>query len=290
MKQKTLILCLPYIIVGLLCTNLGEAWRLAEGINASEKLQDVFQSGTLQTAFQNLLPSLYPSDLIVGIVCGAALRLAVYMKGKNAKKFRQNEEYGSARWGTHADIEPFEDPDFENNVILSQTERLTMSSRPPVPKYSRNKNILVVGGSGSGKTRFWIKPNLMQMHSSYVVTDPKGTLVVETGKVTGGLQFVLATAGFLTLPAVGVIGVGAHQILVIEFSRIEVVTCQPQILDPAGFVVDTGHDLKVVSLFPAMLIGGIQVIHLINIGVYTFCKDVVETILVVFHLDYARIL
>ena len=183
--KKTLILCLPYIIVGLLCTNLGEAWRLAEGINASEKLQDVFQSGTLQTAFQNLLPSLYPSDLIVGIVCGAALRLAVYMKGKNAKKFRQNEEYGSARWGTHADIEPFEDPDFENNVILSQTERLTMSSRPPVPKYSRNKNILVVGGSGSGKTRFILKPNLLQCCSkkypvSFVVTDPKGSIVNES--------------------------------------------------------------------------------------------------------------
>jgi len=179
--KKTLILCLPYIIVSLLCTNLGEAWRLAEGINASEKLQDVFQSGTLQMAFQNLLPSLYPSDLIVGIVCGAALRLAVYMKGKNAKKFRQNEEYGSARWGTHADIEPFEDPDFENNVILSQTERLTMSSRPPVPKYSRNKNILVVGGSGSGKTRFVLKPNLLQCCSkkypvSFVVTDPKMTV------------------------------------------------------------------------------------------------------------------
>ena len=183
--KKTLILCLPYIIVSLLCTNLGEAWRLAEGINASEKLQDVFQSGTLQTAFQNLLPSLYPSDLIVGIVCGAALRLAVYMKGKNAKKFRQNEEYGSARWGTHADIEPFEDPDFENNVILSQTERLTMSSRPPVPKYSRNKNILVVGGSGSGKTRFVLKPNLLQCCSkkypvSFVVTDPKGSIVNES--------------------------------------------------------------------------------------------------------------
>ena len=183
--KKTLILCLPYIIVGLLCTNFGEAWRLAEGINASEKLQDVFQSGTLQMAFQNLLPSLYPSDLIVGIVCGAALRLAVYMKGKNAKKFRQNEEYGSARWGTHADIEPFEDPDFENNVILSQTERLTMSSRPPVPKYSRNKNILVVGGSGSGKTRFVLKPNLLQCCSkkypvSFVVTDPKGSIVNES--------------------------------------------------------------------------------------------------------------
>ena len=143
------------------------------------KLQDVFQSGTLQTAFQNPLPSFFPTDLIIGIFCGAALRLAVYLKGKNAKKFRQNEEYGSARWGTHADIEPFEDPEFENNVILSQTERITMSSRPPVPKYARNKNILVVGGSGSGKTRFVLKPNLLQCCSkkypvSFVVTDPKG--------------------------------------------------------------------------------------------------------------------
>ena len=180
--KKKLILCLPYIIVSLICTNFGEAWRLAEGVNASEKLQDIFQSGTLQLAFQNLLPSLYPTDLIVGIVCGAALRLAVYLKGKNAgknaKKYRQGEEYGSARWGTHADIEPFEDPEFENNVILSQSERITMSSRPPVPKYARNKNILVVGGSGSGKTRFVLKPNLLQCCSkkypvSFVITDPK---------------------------------------------------------------------------------------------------------------------
>lgn len=183
--KKKLILCLPYVIVGLLCTNFGEAWRLAEGVNASEKLQDVFQSGTLQTAFQNPLPSFFPTDLIIGILCGAALRLAVYLKGKNAKKFRQNEEYGSARWGTHADIEPFEDPEFENNVILSQTERITMSSRPPVPKNARNKNILVVGGSGSGKTRFVLKPNLLQCCSkkfpvSFVVTDPKGGIVNES--------------------------------------------------------------------------------------------------------------
>ena len=183
--RKKSILCLPYIMVGLLCTNFGEAWRLAEGVNASEKLQDVFQSGTLQTAFHNPLPSFFPTDLIIGILCGAALRLAVYLKGKNAKKFRQNEEYGSARWGTHADIEPFEDPEFENNVILSQTERITMSSRPPVPKYARNKNILVVGGSGSGKTRFVLKPNLLQCCSkkypvSFVVTDPKGSIVNES--------------------------------------------------------------------------------------------------------------
>ena len=183
--KKKLILCVPYISVGLIFTNFGEAWRLAEGVNASEKLQDIFQSGTLQLAFQNLLPSLYPTDLIVGIVCGAALRLAVYLKGKNAKKYRQGEEYGSARWGTHADIEPFEDPEFENNLILSQSERITMSSRPPVPKYARNKNMLVVGGSGSGKTRFVLKPNLLQCCSkkypvSFVITDPKGSIVNES--------------------------------------------------------------------------------------------------------------
>ena len=183
--KKKLILCVPYISVGLIFTNFGEAWRLAEGVNASEKLQDIFQSGTLQLAFQNLLPSLYPTDLIVGIVCGAALRLAVYLKGKNAKKYRQGEEYGSARWGTHADIEPFEDPEFENNIILSQSERITMSSRPPVPKYARNKNMLVVGGSGSGKTRFVLKPNLLQCCSkkypvSFVITDPKGSIVNES--------------------------------------------------------------------------------------------------------------
>ena len=183
--KKKLILCLPYISVGLIFTNFGEAWRLAEGVNASEKLQDIFQSGTLQLAFQNLLPSLYPTDLIVGIVCGAALRLAVYLKGKNAKKYRQGEEYGSARWGTHADIEPFEDPEFENNLILSQSERITMSSRPPVPKYARNKNMLVVGGSGSGKTRFVLKPNLLQCCSkkypvSFIITDPKGSIVNES--------------------------------------------------------------------------------------------------------------
>ena len=141
----------------------------------------IFLDGVFATAFSNPLPSLYPGDLLVGIACGAALRLAVYLKGKNAKKFRHNEEYGSARWGKHADIEPFEDPVFANNVILSQSERITMSSRPKIPKYARNKNVLVVGGSGSGKTRFFIKPNLLQMHSSYVVTDPKGGLVNEVG-------------------------------------------------------------------------------------------------------------
>ena len=165
----------------LLATNLGEAWRIAAGANASEKVQSLVLDGVFATAFSNPLPSLYPGDLLVGIACGAALRLAVYLKGKNAKKFRHNEEYGSARWGRHADIEPFEDPVFANNVILSQSERITMSSRPKIPKYARNKNVLVVGGSGSGKTRFFIKPNLLQMHSSYVVTDPKGGLVNEVG-------------------------------------------------------------------------------------------------------------
>lgn len=179
--KKQLILNIPYIILGLLATNLGEAWRIAAGANASEKVQSLVLDGVFATAFSNPLPSLYPSDLLVGIACGAALRLAVYLKGKNAKKFRHNEEYGSARWGRRADIEPFEDPVFANNVILSQSERITMSSRPKIPKYARNKNVLVVGGSGSGKTRFFIKPNLLQMHSSYVVTDPKGGLVNEVG-------------------------------------------------------------------------------------------------------------
>ena len=179
--KKQLILNIPYIILGLLATNLGEAWRIAAGVNASEKVQSLVLDGVFAKAFSNPLPSLYPSDLLVGIACGAALRLAVYLKGKNAKKFRHNEEYGSARWGRHADIEPFEDPVFANNVILSQSERITMSSRPKIPKYARNKNVLVVGGSGSGKTRFFIKPNLLQMHSSYVVTDPKGGLINEVG-------------------------------------------------------------------------------------------------------------
>ena len=179
--KKKIILNLPYVLVGLFATNLGEAWRLAGGSNASQKVQSLVLDGIFGRAFSNPMPSLIPFDLLIGIVCGAALRLAVYIKGKNAKKYRHNVEYGSARWGTHADIEPYMDPVFANNVILSQTERLTMSSRPKNPKYARNKNILVVGGSGSGKTRFVLKPNLLQMHSSYVVTDPKGTVVNECG-------------------------------------------------------------------------------------------------------------
>ena len=178
--RKLLILNIPYVLIGLFATNLGEAWRIAEGANISEKVQGMVFGGFAK-AFSNFMPSLVPFDLLVGIVLAAAMRLAVYLKGKNAKKYRHNVEYGSARWGTHADIEPFVDPVFANNVILSQSERLTMNSRPAQPKNARNKNVLVVGGSGSGKTRFFIKPNLLQMHTSYVVTDPKGGLINEVG-------------------------------------------------------------------------------------------------------------
>jgi len=174
--KKLIILNIPYVIVGLFATNIGEAFRIASGTNASEKVQSLVLDGCFGAAFSNPLPSFHPADLLVGLAIGAVLRLAVYMKSKNAKKFRHNEEYGSARWGNHADIEPYMDPVFENNVILSQSERLTMNSRPKEPKYARNKNTLVVGGSGSGKTRFFIKPNILQMHSSYVITDPKGYL------------------------------------------------------------------------------------------------------------------
>ena len=179
--KKLLILNIPYVVVGAIATNIGEAFRIASGTNASEKVQSLVLDGCFGTAFSNPLPSLNPIDLLVGIGIGAALRLAVYIKGKNAKNFRHNREYGSARWGKREDIEPYIDPNFQNNVILSQTERLTMNSRPTNPKYARNKNVLVVGGSGSGKTRFFIKPNILQMHSSYVVTDPKGTVVNEVG-------------------------------------------------------------------------------------------------------------
>lgn len=179
--KKLVLLNLPYILLGLFATNLGEAWRLAAGADASAKMLSFFS--TLPVALGSWWPSLHPLDLAVGLCCGAALRLAVYLKGKNAKKYRHNMEYGSARWGTHDDIAPYMDPVFQNNVILTQTERLTMSSRPKNPKYARNKNVLIIGGSGSGKTRFWLKPNLMQMHSSYVVTDPKGTILVECGKM-----------------------------------------------------------------------------------------------------------
>ena len=173
--KKQIILHLPYVIAALICTNIGEAWRLSSGSDFGEKLLGCITS--MGTAFATPLPSLHPFDLLVGACCGGAMYLAVYLKGKNAKKYRHNEEYGSARWGTAKDIEPFIDPVFENNVILTKTERLTMSSRPKNPANARNKNVLIVGGSGSGKTRFWLKPNLLQMHNcSYVVTDPKSAV------------------------------------------------------------------------------------------------------------------
>ena len=176
---KQLALYLPYILLGLVATNFGEAWRLAEGKELGDKIMSMM--GTIPVAFANPLPSLHPLDLLVGLCCGAGLRLAVYLRGKNAKKYRHGMEYGSARWGTPKDIEPFMAPKFADNIILTKTERLMMSNRPPDPKNARNKNVLVVGGSGSGKTRFWLKPNLLQCHSSYVITDPKGSIVVECG-------------------------------------------------------------------------------------------------------------
>ena len=178
--SKLLVLYLPYVVIGLLATNLGEAWRLAVGKELGDKIVSLMD--TLPAAFSNPLPSLHPLDLLVGLCCGAGLRLAVYLRGKNAKKYRHGMEYGSARWGTPKDIEPFMAPKFSDNIILTKTERLMMSNRPPDPKNARNKNVLVVGGSGSGKTRFWLKPNLLQCHSSYVVTDPKGTIVLECGQ------------------------------------------------------------------------------------------------------------
>ena len=177
--KRLIILSIPYVVLGLVATNLGEAWRIAkENIPASPVLGLM---AALPAAFTNFMPSFHPFDLCVGIVCGCGLRLAVYLRGKNAKKYRHNEEYGSARWGNAQDIAPFVAPKFEDNIILTQTERLMMSNRPANPKNARNKNVLIVGGSGSGKTRFWIKPNLLQCHSSYVVTDPKGSIVVECG-------------------------------------------------------------------------------------------------------------
>ena len=176
---KLLALYLPYLLLGLVVTNFGEAWRFTEGKELGDKIMSMM--GTIPVAFANPLPSLHPLDLLVGLCCGAGLRLAVYLRGKNAKKYRHGMEYGSARWGTAKDIEPFMAPKFADNIILTKTERLMMSNRPPDPKNARNKNVLVVGGSGSGKTRFWLKPNLLQCHSSYVVTDPKGSIVVECG-------------------------------------------------------------------------------------------------------------
>ena len=179
--KKLILLNMPYILLGLFATNFGEAWRMAQGADASEKFLSLVTA--LPGALQSFWPSLHPLDLLVGLCCGVGLRLAVYLKSKNAKKYRHGLEYGSARWGTREDIAPYVDPVFQNNVILTKTESLTMNSRPKDPKTARNKNVLVIGGSGSGKTRFWLKPNLMQMHSSYVVTDPKGTILVECGKM-----------------------------------------------------------------------------------------------------------
>ena len=184
MNQKTkklILLNIPYVVIGLFCSNLGEAWRMAAGTDSSMKLLGFFTS--MGTAWRNPLPSLHPFDLCIGLAIGAAFRLVVYVRSKNAKKYRHGEEYGSARWGGPKDIEPFADPVFENNVILTRTESLTMNSRPKDPKTARNKNVLIVGGSGSGKTRFWLKPNLLQCHSSYVITDPKGGIVEECGAV-----------------------------------------------------------------------------------------------------------
>ena len=189
--KKLLILNLPYVLIGLYATKLGEAWRLAEGTDMSGKLLHLMDGFT--AAFRSPWPSFVPTDLLLGIVLGCLMRLIVYEKGRNAKKYRHNVEYGSARWGKPGDIQPFIDPDPWNNVILTKTERLTMNSRPKNPQYARNKNVLVIGGSGSGKTRFFVKPNIMQCTktkgTSLVVTDPKGTLVVECGKM-------LAAAGY----------------------------------------------------------------------------------------------
>ena len=179
--KKKILLYLPYVVVALLCTTLGECWRMAYGKTMIEKLQSIFWDGVIGRAFSNGLISLNLSDILVGAIFAVFLRLIIFMRGKEQKKFRRNEEYGSARWGNAQDIAPFVDPVFENNVILSQTERITMNSRPSKPKYARNKNVLIVGGSGSGKTRFWLKPNLLQMHSSYVITDPKGSVICECG-------------------------------------------------------------------------------------------------------------
>ena len=195
--KKLLLPNLPYVFIALFATKLGQAARLAPGADFSQKALHIMEG--FAAAFQSALPSFHPIDLCVGIAAALLIRLAVYIKGKNARKFRKNIEYGSARWGNAEDIKPYVDPTFANNVILTQTERLTMNSRPKDPKTARNKNVLVVGGSGSGKTRFFIKPNLMQLHSSYVVTDPKGSIVVECGKLLQRNQYkikILNTINF----------------------------------------------------------------------------------------------
>lgn len=179
--KKLLIPNIPYAVIGLYATKLGQAARFAPGTDFSSKAIHFIEGMT--KAFDSPWPSFHPSDLVVGILCGLGLRLAVYLKGKNAKKYRKNVEYGSARWGNHEDIAPFVDPVFRENIILTQTESLMLSNRPKDPRNARNKNVLVIGGSGSGKTRFFVKPNLMQCHTSYVVTDPKGSVVCECGKM-----------------------------------------------------------------------------------------------------------
>ena len=184
--KKLILLNMPYILLGLFATNFGEAWRMAQGADASEKFLSLV--AVLPGALQSFWPSLHPLDLLVGLCCGVGLRLAVYLKSKNTKKYRHGLEYGSARWGTREDIAPYVDPVFQNNVILTKTESLTMNSRPKDPKTARNKNVLVIGGSGSGKTRFWLKPNLMQMHSSYVVTDPKEPFWWSAEKCSKGVR------------------------------------------------------------------------------------------------------
>ena len=196
-KKKLVLMNLPYVLAGYFCDKVACLWRVSPGRDASAKMMAVMEG--MEGLFSNPLPSFYPRDLLIGVCCGIALRLAVYFKSKNAKKFRKGVEYGSARWGNEKDIEPYMDSVFENNILLTQTERLMMSGRPKQPKYARNKNILVIGGSGSGKTRFFVKPNLMQMHSSYVVTDPKGTVLIECGKMLkkGGYKIkVLNTINF----------------------------------------------------------------------------------------------
>lgn len=195
--KKLLLPNIPYVFIALFATKLGQAARLAPGADFSQKALHIMEG--FAAAFQSALPSFHPIDLCVGVAAALLIRLAVYVKGKNARKFRKNIEYGSARWGNAEDIKPYTDPTFANNVILTQTERLTMNSRPKDPKTARNKNVLVVGGSGSGKTRFFIKPNLMQLHSSYVVTDPKGSIVVECGKLLQRNQYkikILNTINF----------------------------------------------------------------------------------------------
>lgn len=172
--KKTIILHIPYFFIGLFATKLGQMWRITNGAELGEKIMNLGDG--FFAAMESPLPSFHPFDLCVGIAVAVIFRLIVYGKSQNAKKYRKNEEYGSARWGKPEDIAPYIDPDFKNNVILTQTERLTMNNRPKDPKTARNKNVLIVGGSGSGKTRFFIKPNLMQCHSSYVLTDPKGSL------------------------------------------------------------------------------------------------------------------